>query len=151
MARVGPDVCHACCSTANVPDAHGTRFSISSGSVAQLSVVACAEALVRGSLILEDTTSRSSQHWLEQAPCVSTSTRVAAPGPKRVLKNEPICLFKRWALSHQQSPRVSARSLASAAIVWRSAYRTWSLWLSILKVLDSAAQVPHGRPEERDE
>ena len=29
--------------------------------------------------------------------------------------------------------------------------KTWSSGLNILKLLDSAAQVPHGRPEERDQ
>jgi len=70
-------------------------FAISSarsGTVDQLSV-ACPEAWVRGSLeLLEvlETTSTSSQHCEEHAPCVSTSTRGAAPGPKSFVSTTPI-------------------------------------------------------------
>ena len=73
--------------------------SVRSGTVDQLSV-ACPEAWVRGSLELLETTSRSSQHWLEQAPWVSTSTRGPDPGPKSLSSTMPI-FNKRWALLRQ--------------------------------------------------
>ena len=67
VPRVGPDSRDTTCATTEVPEAHGTCFSMSS-TVAQLSVAACPEALVRGSLELLETTSRSSQHCEEHAP-----------------------------------------------------------------------------------
>ena len=91
-------------------------FAISSarsGTVDQLSV-ACPEAWVRGSLELLETTSRSSQHCEEHAPCVSTSTRGAAPGPKSLSNTMPIGFNKSWAFLRQQSPSVSALPRASA-------------------------------------
>ena len=95
--------------------------SARSGTVDQLSV-ACPEAWVRGSLELLETTSRSSQHWLEHAPLVSTSNskRGAAPGPKSLSSTMPILL--KDGRSCVSNRRVSLRSHPPALRRVRDAY-----------------------------
>ena len=72
-----PDVWHTFGATADIPDSHG-MFSISGGMVPN-ELAAWRLGWVVGLSELSDTT--SSQHWLEQAPCVSTSIS-GLPPPK---------------------------------------------------------------------